>query len=432
MISSKFIAFLMAFAGLITLVLAPGSATAQQKIAIPAYFYPSYPDPLWIQMEDAAPTVGLAVMNPANGPGVVADANYVAQIADTRAAGIAVLGYVYTSYTARSAAVVEADIDTFYSLYDIDGIFIDETSNNCADQAYYASLKAYVAGKDASAVTVINPGINTPECFINTADIILNFEGTWTNYQSWTPSGWETGYDANRFWHLVHGTPEGSVADAVLLSQQNNAGWVYVTPDGLPNPWDTLPSPSYWSTELDYVAPHTACPAAADHTKLIVKGLTTPDGDDILKLAGRATLPDTGVLSPVTAGVRLLVTDSNAAAVATVADVTIAGGAYDDLAARGWKTNGKATKWIYKDRSAAPVGGVVRLIVKNRAPAGGVGQVVFKLKAVKGNFGTADDAPPLSATVFFDADIVGAPCGKAGFDSSACALNGSGRTLKCK
>jgi hypothetical protein len=37
---------------------------------------------------------------------------------------------------------------------------------------------------------------------------------------------------------------------AVSLSKQRSAGWIYVTPDDLPNPWDTLPLDPYWSAEL--------------------------------------------------------------------------------------------------------------------------------------------------------------------------------------
>lgn len=38
---------------------------------------------------------------------------------------------------------------------------------------------------------------------------------------------------------------------AMALSKVRRAGWVYVTPDDLPNPWDTLPSEAYWTAELD-------------------------------------------------------------------------------------------------------------------------------------------------------------------------------------
>jgi hypothetical protein len=41
--------------------------------------------------------------------------------------------------------------------------------------------------------------------------------------------------------------------NAVSLSKQRNAGWVYVTPDTMPNPWDTLPEEPYWSQMLQAV-----------------------------------------------------------------------------------------------------------------------------------------------------------------------------------
>ena len=33
-------------------------------------------------------------------------------------------------------------------------------------------------------------------------------------------------------------------------SKSLNAGYIYVTGDVLPNPWDTLPLDSYWTNEI--------------------------------------------------------------------------------------------------------------------------------------------------------------------------------------
>jgi len=52
---------------------------------------------------------------------------------------------------------------------------------------------------------------------------------------------------------------------AVRLSQERNAGWIYVTPDVMPNPWDTLPpdgsASSYWTEELKLVRRNPNLPA---------------------------------------------------------------------------------------------------------------------------------------------------------------------------
>lgn len=83
---------------------------------------------------------------------------------------------------------------------------------------------------------VINPGINFPECRLVVSDIAINFEDTYTAYQNWQPSGWESAYPATRFWHLVIATSQAQMPNAIALSKQRNAGWIYVTPDVLENP----------------------------------------------------------------------------------------------------------------------------------------------------------------------------------------------------
>jgi len=255
----KFISHLRLWLGLLFLAtcafgLAPMSARASavaatsQRIAIPSYFYPGA---LWTKLENGAPTVGLAIINPNSGPGSSQDANYVAEIRRARAKGILVLGYVHTSYGARAAATVKAEVNKYYSWYGVNGIFFDEASTNCTKKTYYQGLYNYVKAKNAAAKIVINPGTNTPECYITTASIIVNFEDRYSAYITWRPSGWEVKYPASRFWHLVIATPQSKLSNAMALSKNRHAGWIYVTPDVLDNPWDSLPSGTYWTSELN-------------------------------------------------------------------------------------------------------------------------------------------------------------------------------------
>jgi hypothetical protein len=37
----------------------------------------------------------------------------------------------------------------------------------------------------------------------------------------------------------------------INLAASRNAGWIYVTDDTLPNPWDTLPA--FWTNEVNYI-----------------------------------------------------------------------------------------------------------------------------------------------------------------------------------
>jgi len=164
-----------------------------------------------------------------------------------------VVGYVYTDYGSRSLAAAESDIDHYYSWYpDINGIFLDQASTNCANESYYAALNSYVKAKGGRGLTVLNPGTQTNQCYEPAADVLLTFEGSDSQYvNSYSAPSWVASYPASHFWHVVYATSRVSaMAQAVRLSKARNAGYVYVTSATLPNPYDLLPTGMYWSDEL--------------------------------------------------------------------------------------------------------------------------------------------------------------------------------------
>jgi hypothetical protein len=419
-------AWVFAFSLLLSAAAAAVGEAAPQSIAIPAYFYPSYPDPLWTRMEDAVPAVSFAIMNPANGAGAAPDSNYISQVAATRAAGVKVLGYVYSSYAARDAALLRADIDNYYTWYGVDGIFIDEADNTCVNQPYYAGLDTYVKTKGGLAMTVINPGTITPECFATAADVILNFEGSYAQYLAWAPYGWESAYDASRFWHLVYATSESDMPAAILASQSRGAGYVYVTPDTLVNPWDSLPSGSYWTTELAYVQPGTGgCPLPVAKARLQVRGVFTPEADDALKLSGSFTLGGTPTVDPVASGLRFVVSDQSGVEV----DATIAAGPYDDGASFGWL--GASGKWMYRDDRDPAAGGITKATVRTRSD-GLATTVTVKVFGKDGSYPVSAAELPLEAAFLLEPDEPTTNCATATFTApeQSCAATSTG--IRCK
>ena len=235
----------------------------QQKMAVASYFRPG---PFWSQLQHAAPTIGLAVINPASGPGTSRDGEYAAQITSARAQGIMVLGYVSTSYGNRSLDVVKKEIDDYYRWYpNIDGIFLDEGGNTCESHAaYYQPLYEYikhpvpVTVRGGRAKVVLNPGsMGVPECYMTATDIMLNFEGANSTFQqqSLDATTWQRRYSANRFWQITHTTSKADLPTAIAAAKRNNAGWFYATDeifdpgDPTSNPYDTLPTGTYWTTQ---------------------------------------------------------------------------------------------------------------------------------------------------------------------------------------
>ena len=264
----------LVLAVLLVLGAAAGSAAAQ-SIAVPAYFYPGGSPDYWTQLGQAGPGA-LAVMNPDSGPGSAPDPNYVSAVEAAEAAGITVVGYVYTSYGSRSLRAVESDVNKYYNWYPVQGIFFDEASTSCSQEPYYAQLNSFVKAKGGVARTVLNPGTQTNQCYASAADTLLTFEGSDSEYvNSYSAPSWVSSYPASRFWHVIYGTSTTSaMATAVQLSKARNAGYVYVTSASLPNPYDVLPT-LYWSSELADTGATGALSAPTNTAVPIVSGADT-------------------------------------------------------------------------------------------------------------------------------------------------------------
>lgn len=272
----------LACAGLLCGVLVGGAAGADVRVLLPLYAYPTWWDAASYVWDDVAAAGSrapiTAIINPNNGPdGGPPNADFVIGMNALRAGGVGMIGYVHTSYGARSAAEVKADIDLYSAYYGVGGIFLDEVSTATNKLAYYADLYAYIKGRTNLPLVVTNPGTKTPEVYLSfpatdTSVIFEDGEG-WTTY---VPDAYVARYPARCFATLLHdiATAE-SMRTNVDLAVRRNVGWIYVTDDTLDDPWDTLPS--YWAELVDYVADYRRLEAvsAGLDTNGVVLGFST-------------------------------------------------------------------------------------------------------------------------------------------------------------
>jgi len=187
------------------------------------------------------------------GAGTAVDPKFYNAVQLITAAGVKAVGYIRTEYTLepeRSLAIVYNEIDKFYEFYGdagLAGIFIDEVDGGAGSIPYYQAIRNYLDTK-ATRFLVLNPGTNVDEGFMQIADVICTFEGTYDTYLTYTTSAYCTNYDPRRFSHLIHTCDSQAKADiAFNLAQSNNAGYVFIT-DGVEDfPWNPLSS---WQTEL--------------------------------------------------------------------------------------------------------------------------------------------------------------------------------------
>ncbi|HWB36677.1 MAG TPA: spherulation-specific family 4 protein, partial [Rugosimonospora sp.] len=276
-----------------------------QHVAVPAYIPPS-DSASWSAIENSGPQLGFVVANVANGPDTALNTDWQTVIDATHGNGTKVLGYVDTGYfgfttparqtvlgdTDATAWLVQAeqDVNRWYAYYgsSVDGIFFDDAENICGPNGsstyvdLYIELNQYVHTYHPGALTVANPGVGVPDCYEDAADILITFEGSYTDYLN--PTGdyvtrqWQLDADPNKFWNLVYDVPDTTALATVLdTSKRNNAGYVYATPDTLPNPWDTVPGSTYWSAELagtqvsdttSPLTPHTPYSISTGSTKV--------------------------------------------------------------------------------------------------------------------------------------------------------------------
>lgn len=277
--------------------IADADTTIAQKVAVPAYFHPLEQGDPWGRLAASTSAVGIAVANVLNGPSYPESPDYATVIQAAHNAGIKVIGYVDTGYsgttglTTRTGSTsaeawrvqIQQDVNRWYEYYGdngLDGIFFDQMTNVCgtsnANANFYKSISEFVKFNHLGAVTAANPGIGVPQCYQNSADILLTFEGTFDCYDSaneasegdgnvcpvglrYASPGWDP-VDPKKFWHLVYSATSGDISNAISLSKMRKAGYIYVTDDGGSNPWNTLPASGYWSSLQTAAAPGGSTP----------------------------------------------------------------------------------------------------------------------------------------------------------------------------
>lgn len=241
------------------LTVLPHQAHAASSTGVMIALY-TYPDSTWdvvAQAKSAHPSVPVvAIINPNNGPGSSRDANYVSGIQKLHAAGVVVLGYDATGYASNSASSVKSVMDTWKSLYNIDGIFFDEMANWSGPESYYSGLTSY-AKSLGYTMTVGNPGTDTLPSYIGTVDNLMIYEDAGLPPISALQS-WHTSYDKSNFSMIAFGV--NSISTSFLSSASNYVGYIDLTNDVLDNPYDSVPS--YFGTLVADLDTGSAGPTA--------------------------------------------------------------------------------------------------------------------------------------------------------------------------
>jgi hypothetical protein len=229
----------------------PPSTGGRLQLLIPLYIYPNSD---WDRVAAAAARVKItAIINPNIGPGGgPPNSDYQRGIATLRNAGVIIIGYIPTGYGERDIQAVKADVDLYNQYFNIHGIFFDEAANNAGKHGYYETLYTYVKSLSNLDAVFLNPGTSFPESYLTVCDTIVMFEGYGDDWPAYQLDAFVRTYPSERFAALVHTAPDtATMRTSIDIAIARNVGYMYVTDDILPNPWDTLPG--FWEEEMRYV-----------------------------------------------------------------------------------------------------------------------------------------------------------------------------------
>ncbi|KAL8280336.1 hypothetical protein RQP46_007253 [Phenoliferia psychrophenolica] len=172
---------------------------ASSAIIVPLYFDPD-PISCFPELRSAAsanPSLSFVlILNPDSGPGTSLTSAQMGCIPALRAAipTAKIIGYVATGYGTRNTSLVQRDIRTYRgwakakegrARVPIDGIFLDEVSNDPGHKTYtkYTSYRAYVKKAFGdSAYLVMNPGASVSPRFFSLADLLVTSESSYANF----------------------------------------------------------------------------------------------------------------------------------------------------------------------------------------------------------------------------------------------------------
>jgi hypothetical protein len=236
--------------GIVVSAPGPVASSACQSAVVPAYFSPGGD---WMRAAESRPVPAVMILDITGiGAGSSPDRKFQAAVHRAQAAGIEVMGYSATDYGRRPAASVEADVRNYAAWYHVTDMFLDQSASGGSELGYYRGLSDYIHRMHPGSTIMLNPGTYPDRQYMAIGDIVMVYENSFANLTDLQVPNWVRDYPAARFAYAIYATPGSRLADAITLSRQGHAGYVYVTDGEQPDPYRALPD--YWSSEDSIIA----------------------------------------------------------------------------------------------------------------------------------------------------------------------------------
>ena len=209
------------------------------RIILPLYLYPSDSASAWSNVTstiEAYPGVEWQVIvNPNSGPGTASyptDPNIIAGVAKLNSySNVMTVGYVDTAYGGKDPSAVNAEVDVYakWSSYGgaditIGGIYFDDVSSEQTSSmySYYQSVAEHARTSMTANDTqvVFNPGTIAPTQLFSYCDTMVEFEASFSDYQSENPVQNIPGDYRGKSALQVYSTPESADVSGVAQTME--------------------------------------------------------------------------------------------------------------------------------------------------------------------------------------------------------------------
>lgn len=213
---------------------------SERVIGLIGYEHPSHKE-AWQPVFDHAEQLAFAVINVNSGVGDGIDGEYLELVAELKAYGVPVLGYVATGtqdpkypndptkrlFGTRSLVAIQREMEDWKVRYEVDGFFYDEVAQG--KLTYYTRIRGM---SSPETLVILNPGALPDRTYFGILNtIICTAETAQENYLARSFPEWEK--DARAF-HIVYGVTNPAAVMARIAA--NRAEYFYLTSIPGPDP----------------------------------------------------------------------------------------------------------------------------------------------------------------------------------------------------
>ncbi|MEV1023957.1 spherulation-specific family 4 protein [Streptomyces sp. NPDC050264] len=233
------------------------STDVRLGFGIPGFAHPLVAPAEWAELTRPATPLHWVVLNVASGPGARPDPHCLEAAGRLRNAGVRVLGHVDMTYGARSFGELVSDAHRYLDWYQVDGFSLDRCPTERAALPEVRRTVTTLRALVDDAYIVLGHGTHPYPGFAETADQLVTFTGSWSDYRWSQVAEWTADYPPERFCHFVHGMPRGHLDEALRIARWQGAGTIYFTDhtdrDGAADPWESMPG--YWDEIVSRIGP---------------------------------------------------------------------------------------------------------------------------------------------------------------------------------